>query len=209
MDERAAEHRVRVRVFIDFWNFQLALNKPEPRFEADWRELGPLLAREAVRVVDETGSLTYQGMNVYGSYGKNDSDLRLLNWANQTLSSFPGVHVKFLERRRKRSGPVCPSCHKEVSICPHCDGDMRRGTEEKGVDTRIATEMISLAWTDNYEVAVLVSSDRDFIPVVEFLETKGIKVVHGAFPPAASELTRKCWGSIIIPHVQEQFRRIP
>ena len=67
MDERAAEHRVRVRVFIDFWNFQLALNKPEPRFEADWRELGPLLAREAVRVVDETGSLTYQGMNVYAS----------------------------------------------------------------------------------------------------------------------------------------------
>ena len=38
-----------------------------------------------------------------------------------------------------------------------------RGTEEKGVDTHIATAMISLAWIDNYDVAVLVSSDRDFI----------------------------------------------
>ena len=82
-----------------------------------------------------------------------------------------------------------------------------RGTEEKGVDTHIATAMISLAWIDNYDVAVLVSSDRDFIPVVEFLETRGIKVVHGAFPPAASDLTRKCWGSVAIPDIQERFRR--
>ena len=82
-----------------------------------------------------------------------------------------------------------------------------RGTEEKGIDTRIATAMISLAWVDNYDVAVLVSSDRDFIPVVDFLETRGIKVVHGAFPPAGSELTRKCWGSISIPDMRDRFRR--
>lgn len=82
-----------------------------------------------------------------------------------------------------------------------------RGTEEKGIDTHIATAMISLAWIDNYEVAVLVSSDRDFIPVVEFLETRGIKVVHGAFPPAGAELTRKCWSSIAIPNIRDRFRR--
>lgn len=208
MDESAAEHRIRIRVFIDFWNFQLSLNESGSPFKADWRRLGPLLARGALRVVDEAAGLAYQGMNVYGSYGEKAPDLRLQTWVNQTLSRFPGVYVKFLARRRKHGGPVCPSCHKEVSICPHCNIDMR-GTEEKGVDTHIATDMISLAWTDNYDVAVLVSSDRDFIPVVEFLETKGIKVVHGAFPPLASELTRKCWGSIVIPHVQEQFRRLP
>lgn len=27
MEERAPDHRIRVRVFIDFWNFQLSLNK--------------------------------------------------------------------------------------------------------------------------------------------------------------------------------------
>ena len=66
----------------------------------------------------------------------------------------------------------------------------------KGVDTHIATAMISLAWIDNYDVSV-----------VELLETRGIKVVHGAFPPAASDLTRKCWGSVAIPDIQERFRR--
>ena len=48
-----------------------------------------------------------------------------------------------------------------------------RGTEEKGVDTHIATAMISLAWTDNYDAAVLVFSDQDFIPVVDFLNNQG------------------------------------
>ena len=67
--------------------------------------------------------------------------------------------------------------------------------------------MISLAWIDNYDVALLVSSDRDFVPVVEFLETRGKKVVHGAFPPAAAELTRKCWGHIDVPAIRERFRR--
>lgn len=82
-----------------------------------------------------------------------------------------------------------------------------RGTEEKGVDTRIATDLISLAWDGNYDAAVLVSSDRDFVPVVEFLSKRGIKVVHGAFPPSASELTQACWGNINIPNIRNEFRR--
>ena len=82
-----------------------------------------------------------------------------------------------------------------------------RGTEEKGVDTRIATDMIKLAWVDSYDIAVLLSSDRDFGPVVEFLGTRGIKTIHGAFPPQGSYLTKKCWGNIRVPDIMERFRR--
>ena len=84
-----------------------------------------------------------------------------------------------------------------------------RGTEEKGVDARIATDMIRLAWIGNYDVAVLASSDRDFIPVVEFLETRNIKVIHCTFPEQGMELARTCWGSIDIPSLREQLRRAP
>ena len=82
-----------------------------------------------------------------------------------------------------------------------------RGTEEKGVDVRMATEMISLAWLKNYDIAVLVSSDRDFVPLAEFLQTRGLKVIPGAFPPAGAQLTQRCWGSIDIPRIRENFRR--
>ena len=203
-DESVAEHRV--RVFIDFWNFELSVEKAWPDFKIDWRTLGPHLAQEALRIIDETARVDYQGMNVYGSYSSSDRDQKLRRWATRTLDTFPGVHVSMEPRRRRHTGPACPTCHEVVSQCPKCNADMR-GTEEKGIDTRIATEMISLAWVNNYDVAVLVSSDRDFVPVVEFLGTRGIKIVHGAFPPQAAELTQKCWGSICIPSICEGFRR--
>ena len=51
----------RVRVFVDYWNFQLALNEREAkdaklpmadvRFRVQWGELGPWLARKAASVV--------------------------------------------------------------------------------------------------------------------------------------------------------------
>ena len=165
-----------------------------------------MVAQESLRIVDATAAITYQGMNVYGSYdasSKKDEGLR--KWASNTLNRFPGVQVTMLQRQRKRRGSICPACHEEMSSCPKCQSDMR-GTEEKGVDTRIATDMIKLAWVDNYDVAVLLSSDRDFVPVVEFLSTRGIKTIHGAFPRQGSMLTQTCWGNIQVRHVMEKFR---
>ncbi|MDE0540150.1 MAG: hypothetical protein OXH94_15660 [Rhodospirillales bacterium] len=52
--------------------------------------------------------------------------------------------MSIVPRQRKRSPPVCPTCHDAVDQCPVCGADMR-GTEEKGVDVRMATDMISLA----------------------------------------------------------------
>ena len=77
----------------------------------------------------------------------------------------------------------------------------------RGVDTRIATDLLSMGWGDQYDVAVLVSPDRDFIPVVEFLETRSIKVVHGAFQSVAAELSQACWANIDVSSLREQFRR--
>ena len=198
----------RVRVFVDYQNFTLSLRRVEPNFRIDMRPLGPCLAQDALRVVDPNALAQYQGMNVYSSYDPNtQAGSNHRNWFENTLSSFPGVYGTIVERQRKQGWPMCPSssCHVEIKVCPSCGGDTR-GTEEKGVDTRIVTDMISLAWVGNYDIAVLVSSDRDFIPVVEFLQTRGIKVVHGAFPPQARALTNRCWGNIVIPDLRENFR---
>ena len=99
--------------------------------------------------------------------------------------------------------PQVPLRTGDLPKMPGC----MRGTEEKGVDTRIATDMIKLAWGGDYDVGVLLSSDRDFVPVVEFLSTRGIKTIHGAFPPLGINLTQTCWGSVPIPQIIEQFRR--
>ena len=206
MLDDSPQRRHRVRVFVDFWNYTLFMRSVDERFRTDWSKLGPALSHAAVAKVDTTATGEYQGLNFYGSYDPASvGDRKLHRWATTVVDTFPGVTVSIAPRQKKRSPPVCPKCHGTVAICPLCGADMR-GTEEKGVDVRMATDMISLAWVGNYDIAVLVSSDRDFVPVAEFLETRGLKVIHGAFPPKGALLTQRCWGHIDIPGLRPNFR---
>ena len=56
---------------------------------------------------------------------------------------------------------------------------------------------------------MLVSSDRDFVPVAEFPDTRGIKVIHGVFPPKGARLAARCRRSIDIVRLREDFRFTP
>ena len=204
--EAPIRQRLRVRVFVDFWNFTLTMRDVDEKFRTDWRMLGPVLSSAAVAYIDKDATDAYQGLNFYGSHDPaNPQGGKLLRWATTVVDTFPGVSVSMVPRQKKRRPPKCPACQEDVGTCPACGADMR-GTEEKGVDVRMATDMISLAWVDNYDVAMLASSDRDFVPVAEFLATRGIKVIHGAFPPKGAQLTQKCWGSISVAALREDFR---
>jgi len=55
------------------------------------------------------------------------------------------------------------------------------GHKEKGVDSTLVTLMLQKAWQDNYDIAVLVSSDRDFIPTVKFLQNHNKKCIQAGF----------------------------
>ncbi len=52
---------------------------------------------------------------------------------------------------------------------------------EKKIDIQIAIDMVSLAYEDAYETAVLVSGDGDFLPVVKKLKEMGKNVELWAF----------------------------
>lgn len=199
--------RLRVRIFVDFWNFSLELRRQNSAFLTDWSKIGQLFAVEAAKLSDPNSHCTFEGMHVYGSFDPNKpQDSKLRHWFTNRLDKMPGVHVALLERQQKKGYPKCPACQTEAAACTQCNADMR-GTEEKGVDTRIVADMISLAWANAYDVAVLVSADRDFVPVAEFLQTKGIKVIHGCFPPKGSHLSQKCWASLNIRNLMEAFSR--
>ncbi|MFA6006482.1 MAG: NYN domain-containing protein [Candidatus Paceibacterota bacterium] len=49
---------------------------------------------------------------------------------------------------------------------------------EKGVDVRVAVEMIRFAINDSYDVAYLLSSDTDLVPAVEEVRSLHKKVVY-------------------------------
>ena len=58
---------------------------------------------------------------------------------------------------------------------------MVRGSfKQKGVDTLIAIDMLSKAYENHYDVAVLLAGDEDFLDVVNSVKNAG-KRVFGAF----------------------------
>lgn len=198
-------HEYKIHVFVDFWNYTLSMRTVDQQFKTDWRSFPKILTREAGALVDPTALAIYSGMNVYGSYN-SQTDAALKNWVANTLDTFPGVNAHFKERIKKKSPPICPSCKSKTEKCPQCGADMR-GTEEKGIDTRIATDLVSLAWEKAYDVAVLVSADQDFVPAAEYLQNKGIKVIHGGFPPNGMLLRQKCWGTLDLSKTRIEFSR--
>ncbi|NOY35813.1 MAG: NYN domain-containing protein [bacterium] len=57
---------------------------------------------------------------------------------------------------------------------------------EKGVDVRLAVEMIRFARQDKYDIAYLVSSDTDLVPAVEEVRLIGKKVQYVGIPKGQS-----------------------
>ena len=207
----------RIRVFVDYWNFQLTINKreafergmPDYRFEVDWLGLGPWLVRKACERIQIT-DYSFDGINIYTSYNPGTQEGKRFNqWTKNILSKGTGVSVECIERKPKNF-PQCPVCYQEIRNCPHTGcGATMISTVEKGVDTLIATDMIRLAWEDAYDFAVLSTMDRDLVPAVKFLKQKGRKVIHAGFPPLGTDLASACWASFDVYRDRKEIKRPP
>ena len=192
----------RVYVFVDYWNFQLSLGH---RFNIDWERLGPWLAEKACETASiPAGRYSYEGMVVYTSHNPR-GNMEHHQWATTWLARLPGVNVKSLEREIRRP-PRCSACRFEIAVCPQC-GQSMAGTQEKGVDTLIATDMIRLAWEGAYDIAVLATSDRDLVPCVEYLWQKAKKVIQAGFPPAGVAIATACWASFNVAALRGEIQR--
>ncbi|MBI4673324.1 MAG: NYN domain-containing protein [Chloroflexi bacterium] len=196
---------MRAHIFIDFWNFQLSVNDAVgSTYRPDWQKIPLWIIQESAAVIGRP--LSYEGTHLYISYSPTSSkDASLRNFATSVLSRMPGMDVSLVERKAQ-SAPICPHCYQAITVCPHCSKTIIR-TVEKGVDTAIVTDMLKFAWEGAMDLAILVSSDRDFIPVVELLAAKGFKSVNAHFPPRGMHLAGKCWASIDLQKGLAAFAR--
>ena len=69
---------------------------------------------------------------------------------------------------------------------------------EKGVDVRLAVEMIKSAREDKYDTAFLISSDTDLVPAVEEVLSLGKKVKYIGAPDSQSFGLSKITGDYLI-----------
>lgn len=57
---------------------------------------------------------------------------------------------------------------------------------QKGVDTLLATDMVSMAFLNHYDIAFLVSGDGDLAPAVEAVKAAGKQIIVAAFQRSRS-----------------------
>jgi uncharacterized LabA/DUF88 family protein len=87
-----------------------------------------------------------------------------------------------------------------VNECPHCNTPFQRAPE-KGVDAAIVTDLLTLAWEEAFDNAIVLSSDADLIPAVERVQEKGLKVINATWAGHGFDLAHACWGSFTLDSV--------
>lgn len=63
--------------------------------------------------------------------------------------------------------------------------------EQKEVDVAMACEMVVHALRDHYDVAIVVSGDRDFVPAIQHVQAAGKRVEVAAFANSVSSVIRQ------------------
>ena len=106
---------------------------------------------------------------------------------------------RWYEELNKRSGYVI-----KVSF----DKIISSGAIEKKVDIKIAIDIISLAYEDKYDTAVLVSGDGDFVPAVERLKELDKDVEVWAFRYSLANTLKEELGQENIYYIDDILRKI-
>lgn len=60
------------------------------------------------------------------------------------------------------------------------------GYIQKGVDTLIATDMVSMAFLNHYDMSILVSGDGDLAPAIDAVKAAGKQIVAAMFTRSRS-----------------------
>ncbi len=140
------------------------------------------------------------------------------------LKGDPAELVKALESKRRRQGAFLEALATlpdfkifeghflgKTVRCFHCSKTWRTH-EEKMTDVSIATEMLTDAFNDNYDTALLISGDSDLVPPIlairEFFPQKRIVV---AFPPArnSEQLKRTANAYFVIGEEKLRLSQFP
>ena len=184
----------RVMAFIDGSNFFGSCRDFRPGLKIDFEKLSQALVKHC-------GGDQYQGTYYYGSYppttpDTSEADKKRLEKQFrffEALDYLIGFTVRKFPRKTRQA--KCGSCGTPVKY-----------TIEKGLDSSIVTEMLSLAWEDAYDVAVLVSDDADLVPAVQFLNRIGKKVYHAYFTTLkrGHELRKACFGQIALEGIIDE-----
>jgi uncharacterized LabA/DUF88 family protein len=165
-------------VFIDYENFEIArqkiykTNNPnDARYQAPWLDLVKF-PRELVRKVSPEFNLTKTFLFV----PEPDDFLKTAPWRKKKYDFLKGLGTRdffTVISGRHVARPVAGYTHETMDI----DDKKTYFIDEKGTDVNMAVQMLTKAYHNAYDTAIIVSADTDYIPVCDILNTIGKTVV--------------------------------
>jgi len=189
--------RRRLKIFVDFWNVVINARKVAKNIDVDvqWDNLvNQILAETSGGYSDETsGDLA--GCYIFGSYAKSAPEEKA--FIDRTLDTFgdkQGLYFEFKERVKKESSDQCKNCGHAISK-----------TTELGVDVLLTVEMIKHAAMREHEYLALVSSDRDYIPLLGYLKDQGQRVLHAATDEPHREMRSLTWKQVALKTMYDRL----
>jgi len=175
----------RVCIFIDGSNFYHLLKSSFGDVRIDFGKLAAMLVgeRKLVRIY-------YYNVPVDPEEDPERYRRQQHFFAQLNRTDYLEVRLgRLVKRWRKR----CPKCSSDSAfVCNGCGTPLPAVFKvEKGVDVRLAVNMLSLAAKNIYDTAILISGDGDFKDAVQAVKDLG-KNVEGVFlPKGAADALKK------------------
>jgi len=176
----------RVMVFVDGWNLSVgfkdyltSLDLPADDYRIDFEKLPMELA-------GQDRGLAYTHYYI-GAVSQQDNRQRYASQQSffSRLRQFPRFDL--------HEGRLVP--RTRLVACPHCRKQFEeRFRVEKGSDIQIAADVLFGAFFDQYDTAIMLTNDTDFIHVVKQVQQLRKKAQNAEFENRSQEsrLAREC-----------------
>lgn len=169
--ERSVCFMLRTMVFIDYQNFNISkgkyLNEKETKpFNVNFTTLAENLTKSV--------QLDSQLIKTYlFAFKPCDTLMQLPEYSNfyKWLCSLKGRNYIEIIEGSQEIRPV--SADMPINV----NDTATYTTKEKGTDINLATQMLSKGYQNAYDIAILVSGDTDYLPVIKCLHDIGKTVV--------------------------------
>jgi uncharacterized LabA/DUF88 family protein len=134
---------------------------------------------DGTNLVARLAAHTKTGLNTDSDVDKLRVAAKLVgHWLRGTLAMNIGWRWYWFSSYSKNDGPWLASV-LEMLREEGFDGNLvhrKDKDKEKGVDIALSVEMLSHAFRANYRTGILVSSDSDFVPMIEEVKRTGVQV---------------------------------
>lgn len=200
---------VRVRVFInhlDFarsWQYEHSRLTGTPLSSDDknnvlldsknirWETL-PQVILERLDQIDyiDDSPKELRAIDVYASAERANNEQRseFERWLDEELDPLAGYQVHpFIRKLDKKK------------LCSHCDQPLTRSEFVKGLNTKVACDLLSHAVNDSYDIAVLIMDDEEIVPsVLSVQEIFDKQIIHIGANGEGQALRSAAWAHICL-----------